>query len=90
MAWILLVFFKGCQPLINCFRLYRGEDKMTAIQDNDGTGAAAFGHIDKLLFLPGLILELSDRRGSGINHGQNPADLDGITKTDIDKSVIHF
>lgn len=63
---------------------------MTGIQDNDGPGAAAFGHIDKLPFLPGLILELSDRRGAGINHGQNSADLDGITKTDIDKSIVHF
>ena len=63
---------------------------MAGIQNNNSTGTASFGHIDELPLLPGLILDLSDRRGAGIAHGENTADYYGITKADVNESVVHL
>lgn len=63
---------------------------MAGIQQDNTTGAPALGHINEPVLLPGLVLQLSDGRGTGIDHGQDTADFNGIAKADINKSVIHF
>lgn len=67
-------------PLGDGVRLHRGEHQVAGVQNENGAGAAAFGHIDDFFLHSRLFLEFAYRGGAGIDDRQNAADHDRIAK----------
>ena len=88
-GWMALFLVQGEQALVDGFRLHRGEQQVAGVEDEDRPCPAAFGHIDQFFFRPGVLLQLSDRGRSRVDHRQDATDPDGVTKTNVDESAVH-